>query len=391
MPKIKNKKLIISVCVLPIIIFLGFYIAQYFQTVPESCFADTSPDGCVTYDPYCTDPNVAAVDLSWLAFTQADLDEIYPGNILTSVSYDVALGQNPDLSGASVVGVGDQTSYTWPDLEENTTYYWRVLAYYIYSGGSDRADTDIYSFVTLSCNAPNKPGIPPEYPEGETWIQCLFQGVSLPTFHWTYSHPDDYPQIAYEIRIDDDSDFSVQDPEEFTDSGGASTAYAPTPSSWSAWMSWDTDYWWIVRVQDDQNNWSVWSDANNLRTPTHAYPWSEFSWLPEDPNQGEVVVFTPDEITYPSYFWTITEGEGQYVDETGPTNVEPHITFSTLINKIKLKVTDEIPYSCESDEQEITAQLPLPEYKEVPPIIWLKKIFAGVIDFFNGFLMFANG
>jgi hypothetical protein len=40
----------------------------------------------------------------------------------------------------------------------------------------------------------------------------------------------------------------------------------------------------------------------------------------------------------------------------------------------------------DSEDKTIEARLPLPEYKEVPPTIWLKKFFAGIVNFFDGFL-----
>lgn len=39
-----------------------------------------------------------------------------------------------------------------------------------------------------------------------------------------------------------------------------------------------------------------------------------------------------------------------------------------------------------SVSHEVSSQLPLPEYREIPPIIWLKKLFAGIVDIFDGFL-----
>jgi len=256
------------------------------------------------------------------------------------------------------------------------------------TGGPDYK-VEISSYFNSS---PAQPGIPAVYkPSGVIWEHCLFKGKSMPVFYWTYFDPDNDPQAAYEIRINDNADFPEEPgPAEFTELvTGAGTSYNPSHrlEEWAEWMNWATDYWWIVKVQDDQGNWSIWSEANLFTAPLHAYPWSDFSWLPEDPDQQEVVIFDPEEEGV-FYFWTVTEGEEVYTDGTGPTNEEPHIKFLTSTNKIKLRVTDSSAYSCESDEQEIMAQLPLPEYEEVPPIIWLKQTLAALAGFFNGFLSY---
>jgi len=230
--------------------------------------------------------------------------------------------------------------------------------------------------------APNKPV---KVGDGETWDHCSFQDQSVPTFRWTYTDPNSDPQASYEIRIDNNSGFPANpDPTEFVDAGGAATSYAPSHrlEEWSDWMDWNTNYWWIVRVKDDQGDWSSWSDPDKFESPRHAYPWSGFTWLPEEPNQKEVVVFTPDETGF-FYLWAVTLGEGEYADGTGPTNEEPHISFLTSDNRVKLRTTDSDAYSCESQEQEISAQLPLPEYKETPPIIWLKEALAGLAEIFQ--------
>ncbi len=357
--------------------FLGIFL---FVLAPVAS-AETSPDTCVSWTTSCEGVTVAAA-LSWKPLTQADINEIRSGCSLVSVNYTVT------IIGVGSVAVGAATSYTWRPLTQNTTYQWRVRSDYqcaipFYTGS---IYTNTYSFLTPSCNqAPNKPSTT----ASESWNHCSFQDVSVPTLNWTYSDYEGDPQISYEVRIKPSSSFPpTPGADEFTASGGASTAYAPIPTTWAAYMVWNQNYWWIVRVKDAYH-WSDWSDANPFTTPLHAYPWSGFSWTPPEPSQAEVVVFDPED-TGVSYFWTITQGTGEYTDSTGPTNESPHIKFSTTANKIKLRVTDSVPYSCESLEQEVVAQLPLPEYEEIPPVIWLKKTLAGVANFFNGLLKLGS-
>ena len=212
--------------------------------------------------------------------------------------------------------------------------------------------------------------------DGETWNHCSFEGKSIPILNWNYS---DGTQVAYWVQIDNTA-ASFPSPE--VDTGeilSSSQSYAPTYN-----FNWDTKYWWRVKAKNQQGVWSNWSNIDDFTTPEHAYPWSGFSWLPQEPNQGEVVVFDPEE-TNVYYLWTFNQGAldtYEPADGTSETSEEPHIKFLISNNKAKLKVTDKTSqvYSCESEEKEITAQMPLPEYKEVPPIIWLKKLFAALVN-----------
>ncbi|MBT9150627.1 MAG: hypothetical protein DDT40_00800 [candidate division WS2 bacterium] len=51
---------------------------------------------------------------------------------------------------------------------------------------------------------------------------------------------------------------------------------------------------------------------------------------------------------------------------------------------ITFTVTDSGPYSC-STTRTVEIRFPLPEYKEVPPIVWLKNFFARIASVFAGF------
>ena len=357
------------------LIFLG--VALFVFASPAS--AVTSIDGCVNWNAYCEGLSIA-VGLGWNPLNQAAVNEFRSDCTLSSASYTV------NIIGVGSVGVGGLTTYTWRPLNPNTVYQWKVISNYQcnlpYRTGS--ISTILYSFTTPDCNQP-----PIKPTTLETWNHCTFQELSLPTFHWIYSDPDSDPQQAYEIRIDNDSSFTIPDPEEMTASGGASTAYTPLSVSWRAWANWNTNYWWIVRVKDSHNNWSPWSDANIFLTPDHAYPWPDFNWTPEEPAEGEVVVFNPDltqvygGASISSYLWTITHGTGIYVEGTTNSSQYPNVLFSTTDNRMKVQITDSSGYSCQSSEKDIFLTMPLPEYKEIPPVSFWQKIFSMILNFFK--------
>lgn len=278
-----------------------------------------------------------------------------------------------------------------------------------------RGSEDAKCLDTVVCNgSPDKPIIPPEYqPDGVTWDYCSFQNLSLPTFHWTYSDPEGDPQTAYEIRIDNDSDFSVIDGDEYlcggeVCSGGDSTAYTPIPADWSDWMDWNTAYWWIVRVKDSYENWSEWSNATNFSSPLHAHPSPEFTHEPAIPTADEEVTFIDASICYDSggssysckdsvnnrYQWDF---EDDLIIDCD-SNVNPACRGNATTSYpesgtylVRLYVTDDLGTCDTTGDTPITTSIPLPEYREVPPIIWMKNLFASFLELFNGFFTIPNG
>ena len=249
--------------------------------------------------------------------------------------------------------------------------------------------------TTFALNQPpNKPE-PSGEDNGIVWNNCSTQEKSIPTFSWTYFDPESDLQSAYEIEVDDDSSFNAPKFNHLVNL--AATSYAlnllqdddilDPGGYWAPVLDWNVQYFWRVRVKDNQGNWSAWSSSNNFRTPAHAYPWVDFFWAPVRPSQNETVSFDPDaSVVYDgssidAYLWSVSQGTGSFVDSTNADSHYPHIQFSTLSNKINLQITDDDDFSC-SKEKDVTAQLPLPEYKEIPPIIWFRKILAGLAFLF---------
>ena len=89
-----------------------------------------------------------------------------------------------------------------------------------------------------------------------------------------------------------------------------------------------------------------------------------------------------DEAIIISRTWKINNGVFD-----SDNNVTTSVNLFERENTLSLTVIDSQGRSA-LEHKVIGAQLPLPEYREVPPIIWLKKFLAMVSDFLNGFLKF---
>jgi len=210
---------------------------------------------------------------------------------------------------------------------------------------------------------------PPNPPSSlyETWDDCKVPGISLPTFYWTYSHPEGRSQNRFEIKIFGETTLDETFP-------GSSPKYSP-PSDWvKNNLLFGKKYSWQVRVQDDQGNWSDWSSIKEFETRKHQAPQVDFEWSPQVPSLKEKISFLDKSevfggATKSSFEWTFPSGY-KCINPSSNCHLaqNPEITFESapIANKITLKVTDSDGLSCPKTK-EISFTFPLPLWREVLP------------------------
>lgn len=225
--------------------------------------------------------------------------------------------------------------------------------------------------------------------DNEVWAYC--SDSRHPELKWNYSDPEGNDQESYQVQIDVEgsSDFIPPlklDTGEVFSSGFSYTVKAVDMVAPGDDLDWDTlDYYWRVKVKDDQGNWSGWcSPTCDFDTPHHPYPDVSgeeiFTWSPENPSAMEPVQFTDNSECYDdiiigsacseggladSFKWTIpktTEGD--------PLVIPEEIAAATFSEQgdweVTLEVTDSYNYKC-SGYDTVNIGLPLPEWKEVKP------------------------
>ncbi len=225
---------------------------------------------------------------------------------------------------------------------------------------------------------------------------CLVSWAAA-IFSWAYTDPDGDSQGAYQVQVDNNSDFSSPE----ADSGkviSSSNSYATLADK----LSFNNTYYWRLMVWDSKDAASSWISGPSFTTPKHAYPTIDFSWTPQEQSIDELVQFTDQSTVYGgatkvSWSWTFQDG-----NPSGSSKQNATTTFTSAGPKtVTLRVTDSDGFSCPG-QKTVNAQIPLPEYREVPPIIWLhphtkvfgvgvKNFLTGVINFFNGLFKISNG
>ena len=237
-----------------------------------------------------------------------------------------------------------------------------------YENGGDARAHFYYSYIVvnpppsainLSVNPPNSTGY------------CGITGYPPVRLRWQFSDPGD-SQSAYQIQVDNNSDFSspIVDTGKVISNSRAFLIGPPYPT-----LSWNTTYYWRLRVWDSQNtsstDWIVYQNnippSESFTTAAHAYPDINFSWSPVRPTVNEVTQFTDLSEVYggatkSAWLWQFQDG-----DPVTSTLQNPKTKLTSTGTKIiSLKVTDSTDYSCTGSKTVNISPL-LPGWEEISP------------------------
>jgi len=215
-----------------------------------------------------------------------------------------------------------------------------------------------------------------------------------PIFSWTFSDPKGDSQGAYQVQVDNNSNFSSPEINSGKVFSSSESYAAPTP------LSYNTTYYWRLKLWDEYDAESDWiyppsppgsptpPPGDSFRTPDHAYPDPDFNWFPASPTEGELVQFCatqeagacssdestcydiggaipPPSCSGKTFLWTFPGGT-EFATGSSPISENPLVKFtSTGPRDVSLEITDNIG-SC-SRTKSVGVMWPLPKWEEASP------------------------
>lgn len=260
------------------------YTSSEDATMQVEVGSTSSSDNNAPSEPVLSYPSNGSIDVEVLptfAWSSVDPD----GDPLL---YDIYIGttETPQL-----VKSNNETSTYTPsaDLEENTTYFWRVI---VTDGDSDVA-SDVYQFTTEGTGpganrAPNAPTDP--YPESLSENRPINQQLE-----WECSDPNG-DELTYDIYFGETENPTLKE----TDY--AYNSYVPSSD-----LDQNTTYYWYIVARDPYEEetasevWSFTTGSNDLTCPsslTDSRDNAEYAvvqigtqcWMAENLNYGEMIV-----------------------------------------------------------------------------------------------------
>jgi len=196
-------------------------------------------------------------------------------------------------------------------------------------------------------------------------------------FNWYYSNAAN--EKEFQIQFSDASNFGGSTFSRTINSNTNSILVQLPRDASGPTFDFDSTYWWRVRVcvqsycdSDSGQGYSDWmaTDGNGnaltFTTPSHPYPYPDFSYLSTAPLAGQYVYFTDESTCYDNctHKWDLL-GNGTVAS----TEANPSYIYSSKGTRdVKLTVCDEENHCCDTSKPvSVKSPLGVPNYKEVSP------------------------
>ena len=229
--------------------------------------------------------------------------------------------------------------------------------------------------------------------------------VSRGHFQWEFSDAESATQGAYRLQVSTNVGFTALQFDSGKVVSGAQERFiviSSTPigefddgvADGDGQLAFNTPYYWRIEVFDDDDLGSGYANYpfNPFRTSLHPYPSVDFSWAPEKPSQDEPVQFADQTVFDPgsasqSWSWTFPPD----AEPASSSQQNPQAVFGDDgPQEVTLLVTDNTlaadPNSgngqC-SKTDTINVKLPLPDFKEIPPVTFFETILYKLSVFFG--------
>ncbi len=357
----KHKKIIILVTIIVLIIGLSLLIMNV--------FAGTSPSVCIGTDAQSRNCNTC-IDIT------ASPSTIDAGNSSTLTLYlESTNNGTPEPSWTADCSINNGVlsnttlsngSYNYPVSPSNT------ITYTASCNGVGGIVNDTVTITVIPNQSPTATNL--------TVTSLDYCTYSLPTsFSWNFSDPDAGDvQEYYQVQIDNNSGFSSIE----IDSG---KVYSPSGAYMASGFSYNTTYYWRLKVWDSRGADSGWVSGSSFSTPLHKCPNPDFTWSPFSPSIDEIIQLcsvqtgvcatnqstcydasnNPISCSGKTFLWTLPS-EAEFATTSVASTENPQIRFIDSGNyTVTLKITDDVG-SC-SQSHQIQATLPLPEWEETTP------------------------
>jgi len=206
---------------------------------------------------------------------------------------------------------------------------------------------------------------------GNTTTYCGATAVHY--FSWTYFDADGHNESRFQFQVDNNSDFSspevdrdydgLSNPSPTTNNQTATVSESPSSDQ----LSYNTTYYWQVKVWDSEGDDSGWVNGSSFTTELHRYPSVDFNWSPQEPSEEEDILFADQSTVYggaskSSWSWSFEDGTPSSSTEQNPISQ----FIGSGEKEVVLEVTDSDSFIC-SDSQIVDVQWGLPDWKEVAP------------------------